>query len=345
MRILTVKCAGDFNAGPKAPSDIIDILTEKYNAKSELLIQGNGIYSKIKYRLKMFSTILKAKMKKEVLIMQFPMYETTKILNFLFLFSLNFINKDKTIVLIHDLDSIRSEDETLRKQEFERLSKVKYIVVHNEKMKKYLEDIGIKANLYTLDLFDYLCDKKNDFQRENIEFDKNNLKIAYAGNLSEVKSPFVYQLDEDKMNFTINLYGVGIDKDINEKMLYKGKFPPNELPDNIQGSLGLIWDGKFDESDENVSFKNYTRYNNPHKLSCYIAAGLPVIVWRQAAIADFVKKYDIGYTISKLYDINELDFSDYVKKAQNVRKLQSDARNGKFTISVIEKILKDMKEK
>ena len=159
MRILTVKGAGNFNAGPKAPSDIIEILINKYNAKSELLIQKNGIIGKINYRLKIFFTILKSRIKNEVLVMQFPMYETTKILNKLFLFSLNFINKNKTVVLIHDLDSIRSEDEILKKQELDRLSKVKYIIVHNEKMKKYLEKLDIKAKMYNLEIFDYLCDK------------------------------------------------------------------------------------------------------------------------------------------------------------------------------------------
>jgi hypothetical protein len=97
MRILTVKGAGNFNAGPKAPSDIIEILINKYNAKSELLIQKNGIIGKINYRLKIFFTILKSRIKNEVLVMQFPMYETTKILNKLFLFSLNFFAKNRPV--------------------------------------------------------------------------------------------------------------------------------------------------------------------------------------------------------------------------------------------------------
>ena len=344
MRILTVKGAGNFNAGPKAPSDIIEILINKYNAKSELLIQKNGIIGKIIYRLKIFFTILNSRIKNELLVMQFPMYETTKILNKLFLFSLNFINKNKTVVLIHDLDSIRSEDEILKKQELDRLSKVKYIIVHNEKMKKYLEKLDIKAKMYNLEIFDYLCDKKEDFERRDIKIDTNNLKIAYAGNLINVKSPYIYQLDESKMNFKINLYGVGIEKDINSKLVYKGKFPPNELPDKIDGDLGLIWDGNFDESDENIKFKNYTKYNNPHKLSCYTASGIPVIVWRKAAIADFVKKYNIGYTISNIYDINNLNLADYKEKVNNIKNLQRKVRSGFFTINAMEKVLKDMGE-
>lgn len=208
MRILTVKGAGKFNAGPKAPSDIIEILSNKYDVKSTLLIPGKGIFGKLKYRFKIFSTIISSRVNNDVLLMQFPMYETTKFLNKLFLMALNLINKEKTIVLIHDLDSIRSEDETLKKQEIDRLLKVKYIIVHNEKMKKYLEDMGIKAKLYNLDIFDYLCDKKENYLRNEVILDKNNLYVAYAGNLIEAKSPYIYQLDEEKMNFTLNLYGV-----------------------------------------------------------------------------------------------------------------------------------------
>ena len=342
MQILTVKGAGEFNAGPKAPSDIIEILKNKYNAESNLLIQGKGIIDKIKYRFKIFSTIKKSKKNNEVLVMQFPMYETTRILNKLFLFALKSIDTNKTVVIIHDLDSIRSEDEKLKKQELDRLSKLKYIIVHNEKMKKYLEEMGIKSKLYCLELFDYICDKKEDFERNNKDIDLNNLKLAYAGNLIRAKSPYIYQLEEGKMNFTINLYGVGIDKDVNKKLKYSGKFPPNQLPDELNADLGLIWDGNFDESDENVTFKNYTKYNNPHKLSCYIAAGIPVVVWRKAAIADFVNKHNIGYTISNLYDINNIDLSDYINKKENVKILQKEAREGYFTINAMEKVLKDM---
>ena len=116
------------------------------------------------------------------------------------------------------------------------------------------------------------------------------------------------------MKYRINLYGVGIDKDINNKIKYLNKYSPDELPNKIVGDLGLIWDGNYDESDENEGFKNYTKYNNPHKLSCYIAAGLPVIVWEQSAVADFVNKYNIGYTIKNLYDINKINLTDYTTK-------------------------------
>ena len=341
IRILTVKGNGQFTAGPKAPSDIIDIIMENYNAKSTLLVSSENVVGKILYRLKMFSAIIGARMKNEVLIMQFPMYETTNLLNKLFLFYMKFLNKEKTLVLIHDLDSIRSEDPVLKQQELDRLKKVNYIVSHNEKMTKYIKSEGIKAKIYNLEIFDYLCDNKDKFVRSN-KVNENDFTVAYAGNLYKEKSPFVHQLDSEKMKFTLNLYGIGIDKDINSRLKYKGKFPPNELPDNIEGDLGLIWDGNFDESDEEKRYKMYTKYNNPHKLSCYTAAGIPVIVWEKAAIADFVKKYDIGYTIKSIYDINNLDLKDYNRKQENIKELQKKVRNGYFTKRVVDKFLKDI---
>ena len=133
---------------------------------------------------------------------------------------------------------------------------------------------------------------------------------------------------------------MGVFKDINnEKMLYKGVFNPEELPNKLEGNLGLVWDGNYDESDEYVTFKFYTKYNNPHKLSCYIAAGLPVIVWNKSAIADFVRKYNIGYEISNLYEINNLDFSDYEKKKENVKDLTKKVRNGYFTRKIMKVVL------
>ena len=106
----------------------------------------------------------------------------------------------------------------------------------------------------------------------------------------------------------------------------------------------MVWDGNYDESDQNEGFKNYTKYNNPHKLSCYIAAGLPVIVWRKSAAAQFVNKYNIGYTISNLYDINNLDFSDYEEKLKNVSVIQKKVCNGKFTKDAINKVLEKIKK-
>ena len=270
------------------------------------------------------------------------MEERTNFLNKLFLFNMNFLNKDKSIILIHDLDGIRYQNKEFHDQDIARLNKVKYVIVHNDIMKDKLIKDGVKSKIYVLKLFDYLCNYDNNIKE--IKFDKNKPIIVYAGNLSSKKSPFIHELVNKDINFTLNLYGVGIDKNLSKNIIYKDKYPAEILPNKLEGNLGLIWDGKSDSSDNNIGMKNYTRYNNPHKLSCYIAAGLPVIVWKESAISKFVKENDIGYTISKIEDINKLDFSDYMKKKENVRKIQVKVRNGEYTKNVIEEILKDMGE-
>lgn len=341
MRILTIRGNQNFNAGPKAPRDIIEILQKEYNAKSVNLIQSNNVFNKIFYRIKIFNNILISKIKKEILIFQFPFYETSNILNKIFMFSLKRVNKDKTIILIHDLEGLRNNDERLNKQDIERLNMVKYVIAHNKTMKEYLQKEGVSSKIFTLDLFDYLCDETNN----NEEKDESNNNIVYAGNLVNAKSPFIYQIEETKTNFNLNLYGVGLEEEklFNNKISYKGKFQPDELPNKLCGKLGLIWDGNFDESDEESGMKRYTKYNNPHKLSCYMAAGLPVVVWGKAACSDFINENNIGYTVNSIYDINNIDYIDYEQKKKNALKIKEKVRSGYYTKKVFETILKDMK--
>lgn len=313
------------NAGPKAPKDINNILKQKYNAK---IIK---IHKTKFYKIKILFVLLLSFMSKEIIVIQHPL-----LYNY---FLLKLIPRYRKIIIIHDISGLRNQDEMLIKKEINIFKDSKYIIVHNSKMKEYLIKKGInEKNMICLEAFDYLT-KDND-KCENKELNENNksIEIIYPGNLKKEKSPFIYQLDENKMNFILNLYGIGINKSINSKIIYKGSFEPDEISD-IEGDLGLIWDGNYDESDEDKKFKNYTKYNNPHKLSCILAMGKPVIVWEKSAIADFVKQENIGYLIHNVYDINSLDFFDYTEKKKNAILIGEKIRKGQFTIRAFEKIL------
>lgn len=338
-----MKSGQKFNAGPKAPRDIIDVLQQEYDVKPVYLIQSNNVIKKILYRMSILKNILVSKIKKEILVLQFPMYETSKFLNKFFMFCLKRANREKTIVLIHDLEGLRNNNKELKAQDVSRLNAAKYVIAHNNVMKKFLEDEGVKSKIYTLDLFDYLCEDDKNNPKKDINLLENI--ITYAGNLVDVKSPYIYQIEEPKMNFKLALFGVGLEegKLKNKKITYKGKYSPDELPNKLKGKLGLVWDGNFDESDEKIGMKPYTKYNNPHKLSCYMAAGLPVIVWEKAACANFVKENNVGYTINSIYDINTIDYNDFDEKKKNVEEIKSRVRNGYYTKKVFMEITKDMK--
>lgn len=323
---------GALNAGPKAKTDIEKICKKEFDAKiktfSDYNTDGKIVHTIKKILSKIYPFIVLKR--KELAIVQIPYSD----------FSFTVAKPKTKIALIHDINGLRYDDEKKLKKEIKCLSKYQYIIAHNEAMKEYLISKGIqKDKIYCLNLFDYLCEGE---AIKKDKFDKKNIRIGYAGNLSEKKCPFIYQIDKNKINFSFVLYGVGISKDINNKMLYAGSYQPDDLPNNMNVDLGLVWDGNYNESDENKDFKKYTKYNNPHKLSCYLAAGIPVIVWEKAATAEFVKKENIGYTINNIYDINKLDFSDYKEKENNVKKIFKKIRKGYYTKKVIEEVLSNI---
>ncbi len=333
MKILSLIISNELNAGPKAPRDIIKITQKNYNAKSKVYFLTNNFIKNNKERIKkLYLVYLSIINKSEPIIVQYPFIKSKKLMKKL---------GKNNILLIHDLNSLRFNAE----EEIDVVDYFKYIICHNDKMKEYLISRGIKEEkIFVLELFDYLCNE-NSNQIVDYKLNKKNINVAYAGNLIKEKSPFLYQLDENKLNYKLQVYGVGISQNINNKIIYNGSYKPEVLPNKIKANFGLVWDGNFDESDENIGFKNYTKYNNPHKLSCYLAAGIPVIVWKKAAISNFVEKYNVGYSVNNLYEINDLDFSDYENKKKNAIEISKKVRSGYFTKKVIDDVLNSIKEK
>ena len=310
--------------GPKAPEDINMILKKNYNNVNVVKIHRDKLF-----KVKVLYNFVKTMFSDNIVIIQFPMVLKKSVYKILY--------RNKNIVLIHDIAGLRMEEKEILEKEIEIFKCFDYVIVHNQIMKKFLEDKGVnKEKIFELELFDYLCD-------ENCKKEKNKNEtksIVFAGNLA--KSEFLNEIEEDNINFTFNLYGIGYDKKDTEKMIYKGSYEPEVLPSKLYGKLGLVWDGMCDESDEEITYKRYTKYNNPHKLSCYMAAGLPVIVWRKAAVAKFVEENNIGYLISNIYEINNIDYDTYDEKVKNVNIIKNRVKEGYYTKKVIDKIIIDI---
>ena len=248
------------------------------------------------------------------------------------------IHKNKTVLIVHDLRSLHSGAITVNK-EIETLNNCRACIVHNKKMADFLDVNGIKVPMIILECFDYL--RKNDTYLARCLEEK----IAFAGNLD--KSTFIQKLGE--LSGTFYLYGPN-KNDISkiDNITYCGSYSPDAIPEKLQGSFGLIWDG--DSIDTcNGMYGEYTRYNNPHKLSLYIASCLPVIVWSEAAIADFVRKEKIGFCVDSLHEIHEkinnMTSDDYEVYVYNISKFQKKVINGYFTRNAIQKALKVLKGK
>jgi len=336
MKVITIKSWEKYNAGPKALEDVEKILEKEYKAKKCVIDLKKG---KIHSKLKLAKNLFSSRFSKEILVIQYPVFERKCLLNL--------ANKKRTIIFIHDIEGLRSQDKKLLEQEISKLKLFEYIVVHNKVMKELLISKGIKAEkLYVLELFDYLCTEEEKKPKKKSTLMEEKLALCYAGNLRLEKSPFIYQITDETLPFPFYVYGVGADTEkLSSKIHYEGKVSPEDLPNQMKGSLGIVWDGKWDEEDETEYFKQYTKYNNPHKLSCYLAAGIPVIVWEKAAIAEMVKRENLGYTIRSLEGIKNLNFQEYSVKKESAEKYKQKVRSGYYTKRVIEEIKHKMEEK
>ena len=125
------------------------------------------------------------------------------------------------------------------------------------------------------------------------------------------------------------------------------RFLPDELIKNLKGKYGLVWDGDSIETCSGGKGE-YLRINNPHKLSLYLAVGLPVIIWDEAAEAEFVLRENVGFTIKSLYELSEkmalISDDDYEIMKKNAEVVGARLRNGKYMTNAIKKAEKIIRE-
>ena len=207
------------------------------------------------------------------------------------------------------------------------------LVSHNSKMTEWLRQNGYKGKVVNLDAFDYLVDSPKVFNEQKLN---GSVKLFYAGNLSESKVPYIYDKAlHDIKRIKLNVYGQGFETDKNDNACidYKGIFDPGmpDLPENYH--FGLIWEGSgLDTCSGHMG--HYIRFNNPHKFSLYMSLGLPIIVWEEAAIADFVLKNKIGLTIKSFYDLENIGGKitpeEYGMYTDNIRNFAQKVRSGYF---------------
>lgn len=328
MKVISQYEINKNNAGPKAKIDVENILKKEFNSNISSLIINMNLKNKfnlILFRIKKIIFNIFNYFNRDILVIQFPFSKSGKV----------FFKSKKKIGFIHDISGLRKQNKELLRKEIDCYNKCDVIISHNEKMTEFLISNGVKNKIIDLEIFDYLCNLKY----KNNKFDKNNLKVIYTGNID--KTSFINELEYDKMKFSINVYG-SEKKSSNSKINICGIYNPNKLPNIIKGDIGLVWDGKINDSDENIGYKNYTKYNSPHKLSCYLACGLPVIVWSKSAVSSFVKKNNIGYIINDIYDINNIDFKDYYIKKKNAEKIGNKVRKGYYTKEAIRKAVNEL---
>ena len=81
---------------------------------------------------------------------------------------------------------------------------------------------------------------------------------------------------------------------------------------------------------------------NPHKTSLYIRCELPVIIWDQAALSDFVRSNGIGICISSLAELDtilsSLTPAQYAKMKQNTVEISKRLSQGYYITKALSEV-------
>jgi hypothetical protein len=302
-------------AGSKATRDCSAILSELGYQHFDVPVYGNrsrlwNLSTLVKHVFKLYQLLKPG----DQVLLQYPLLGINKWLKY---FVRLLRSKDcRTICLLHDLDSLRQVHHAWTlEQEVSRLKAFDLLIVHNGRMKALLQAHGLDLEMRTLGLFDYLVPEpvlQEIVQRQGSA--TLDSKIAFAGNLG--KSVFLKQLDQ-LPGISFVLYGPGYEQlPTRAGMEWAGSFDADELPAKLRANFGLIWDGVAIDACTGY-LGTYLQYNNPHKASLYLLAGLPLIAPKDSAIADFIDQNGLGITLSSLYDLpeilQELSAADYLR--------------------------------
>lgn len=242
----------------------------------------------------------------------------------------------KVITVIHDLGSFRRKALT-EEHEMRRLNNSDYIIAHNDSMKQWLDVRGCRALTGTLKIFDYLSSTTNHGDHSL----DGHYTVVYAGGLNRRKNTFLYEWGEYITAYKVRIYGNGFEPEYAkgaDKFEIMGFVKSDDLIATAGGHFGLVWDGDSVDACTGA-WGEYLRYNTPHKTSLYLRCGLPIIIWKEAAMARFVSENGIGLCIGSLRELDSLLASttpdDYRRMADNARAVGEKLAGGYYIKAAI----------
>ncbi|MCW3779176.1 hypothetical protein [Levilactobacillus namurensis] len=236
----------------------------------------------------------------------------------------------RVVALIHDIETLRDQHAPRWIHEFAFFNQCDVLIVHSERMTAYLRQQGVTTPVVYQYLLDYLDDgatgvrhviQPQDFQR----------RVVLAGNLQ--KSQY---LGDWSAQTPITVFGAAnpqLTRSLmaNPQVDYRGSRVRRQLLRELPPTFGLAWDG----NTATYRYSSYTRYNHPHKVSMYLSHGLPVIVWKEAAVADLIVRNHLGLAIDSLDQLDQavqqLSAADLAAMLANVAQVGQLIRSGWFT--------------
>lgn len=242
----------------------------------------------------------------------------------------------KLVIFIHDVIPLMFRDNAyLMPTYMEMFNQADVIIAPSQQMVNRLCEAGLTVEKILIQEF---WDHPHNLSLNQPVFKK---EIFFAGSLTRFpelqnwvyETPLRVFANELKSNPEANLVIEGWKR--NEELLM-------ELS---KGGFGLVWNTQYNDG-ENV---DYYEMNISHKLSTYLAAGIPVIVPNTLSNSHLIEERGLGFAVNSLEEANQLvqnmapesyqeissraqGFAFLLKEGYITKKLLIDAINFLFTL-------------
>lgn len=194
--------------------------------------------------------------------------------------------RTRSIVLVHDLESLRRAEYAAREQHV--LKSYDVVVVHTEAMAAHLQRSLPRTTTVVLGCFDYLVPEPPALA----PLTDRPSALHVVGRLGPDKAAYLYALDA--LALPVRAYGHGcVVERLPAGVSWQGVLDMDRPSLPARDGFGVMWDGTSAKGLQG-SMGTYLRYNSPHKFSMYMALGLPVIVPNGAALSALVEREGLG---------------------------------------------------
>lgn len=329
--IVTSVEPGRLIGGNKAKSDVNYFLVNSANFIPMSIIEEKGKFGKLLYS--------ETKLKRQILqsnadnfILQYPV--ASEFLEDRFIQFIRNKTNAKIFFLIHDISGLQYPDKVdagFLQRELERFNRTDGLIVHNDQMQKWLQRHHVSVPMVKLKVFDYLSYSP---MQKDIPYEGS---VCFAGGLGG--ATFLQKL---RISHPVHIMGPNRLKNYPESVIYDGQFLPDELSSHLLQNFGLVWSGNSTDTCTG-NLGQYLKYNNPHKVSLYLSNGIPIIIWNQAALANFIRENKLGITVKSLNDLddtlNKLSVNEYREMKNNAKKVGQQIQTGKFIVDAVNKII------
>lgn len=230
----------------------------------------------------------------DTVIVQYPLWTNNTEFELEFINYLKTVSQAKIVALVWDIVSWLHDN---RDRDYRgdaslwMLNKYDLVIAANPKMGKRLrEEGGVTSPMIPMYLTDFIYNGplvQKQYKKE----------VYYVATGIDPA-----MIEETPKNVHINFIGPHQQvKEYPENVSLLGPMDSNDIPSQLDGGFGLLY---YPQNGGYKGMHRYGEYNNPMKLSLYLASGLPVICLSNSAHAKWIKAQGVGVIIDELSDLD-----------------------------------------